>query len=284
MNWLDEGALYSQIGLFLREDLGRGDITTQATVMRNARARGRFMAKEKMVVAGLEAAEEVFNLLDQQQQIEAFIADGEEAEAGKVIARTSGFADVLLAGERVALNLLQRLSGIATLTHSYVSAIEGTSAQIIDTRKTTPGLRMLEKYAVLLGGGRNHRLGLDDGVLIKDNHIALAGGVGAAVALARERVGHLHKIEVEVSNEAGLREAIKNSADIILLDNLTPEETRRLVDLSRSLAPQVTLESSGGVTLENVRAYAETGVDLISIGALTHSARAMDISFKIQPG
>jgi nicotinate-nucleotide pyrophosphorylase (carboxylating) len=284
MNWLDEGALYSQIGLFLREDLGRGDITTQATVMRNARARGRFMAKEKMVVAGLEAAEEVFNLLDQQQQIEAFIADGEEAEAGKVIARTSGFADVLLAGERVALNLLQRLSGIATLTHSYVSAIEGTSAQIIDTRKTTPGLRMLEKYAVLLGGGRNHRLGLDDGVLIKDNHIALAGGVGAAVALARERVGHLHKIEVEVSNEAGLREAIKNSADIILLDNLTPEETRRLVDLSRSLAPQVTLESSGGITLENVRAYAETGVDLISIGALTHSARAMDISFKIQPG
>ena len=252
--------------------------------MRNARARGRFMAKEKMVVAGLEAAEEVFNLLDQQQQIEAFIADGEEAEAGKVIARTSGFADVLLAGERVALNLLQRLSGIATLTRSYVRAIEGTSAQIIDTRKTTPGLRMLEKYAVQLGGGRNHRLGLDDGVLIKDNHIALAGGVGAAVALARERVGHLHKIEVEVSNEAGLREAIKNSADIILLDNLTPEETRRLVDLSRSLAPQVTLESSGGITLENVRAYAETGVDLISIGALTHSARAMDISFKIQPG
>ncbi|HEV7860586.1 MAG TPA: carboxylating nicotinate-nucleotide diphosphorylase [Pyrinomonadaceae bacterium] len=284
MNWLDEGALYSQIGLFLREDLGRGDVTTQATIMRNARARGRFMAKEKMVVAGLEAAEEVFNLLDQQQQIEAFIADGEEAEAGKVIARTSGFADVLLAGERVALNLLQRLSGIATLTRSYVHAIEGTSAQIIDTRKTTPGLRMLEKYAVLLGGGRNHRLGLDDGVLIKDNHIALAGGVGAAVALARERVGHLHKIEVEVSSEAGLREAIKNGADIILLDNLTPEETRRIVEVSRSLAPQVTLESSGGITLDNVRAYAEAGVDLISIGALTHSARAMDISFKIQPG
>jgi nicotinate-nucleotide pyrophosphorylase (carboxylating) len=284
MNWLDEGALYSQIGLFLREDLGRGDVTTQATVMRNARARGRFMAKEKMVVAGLEAAEEVFNLLDQQQQIEAFVADGEEAEAGKVIARTSGFADVLLAGERVALNLLQRLSGIATLTRTYVHAIEDTGAQIIDTRKTTPGLRMLEKYAVLLGGGRNHRLGLDDGVLIKDNHIALAGGVGAAVAMARERVGHLHKIEVEVSNEAGLREAIKNGADIILLDNLTPEETKRMVDLSRSLAPQVTLESSGGITLENVRAYAEAGVDLISIGALTHSARAMDISFKIQPG
>jgi nicotinate-nucleotide pyrophosphorylase (carboxylating) len=284
MNWLDEGALYSQIGLFVREDLGRGDITTQATVMRNARARGRFMAKEKMVVAGLEAAEEVFNLLDQQQQIEAFVADGEEADAGKVIARTSGFADVLLAGERVALNLLQRLSGIATLTRSYVRAIEGTTAQIIDTRKTTPGLRMLEKYAVQLGGGRNHRLGLDDGVLIKDNHIALAGGVGAAVALARERVGHLHKIEVEVSSEAGLREAIKNGADIILLDNLTPEETRRVVELSRSLAPQVTLESSGGITLDNVRAYAEAGVDLISIGALTHSARAMDISFKIQPG
>jgi nicotinate-nucleotide pyrophosphorylase (carboxylating) len=179
MNWLDEGALFNQIGIFLGEDLGRGDITTQATVARNARAKGRFLAKESMVVAGLEAAEAVFSTLDSQQQIEAFTSDGEEVEAGKVIARTSGFADVLLAGERLALNLMQRLSGIATLTRRYVRAIEGTSAQIVDTRKTTPGLRMLEKYAVLLGGARNHRFGLDDGVLIKDNHIALAGGVGA---------------------------------------------------------------------------------------------------------
>jgi len=284
MNWLDDGALYSQIGAFLAEDLGRGDITTQATVARNARARGRFLAKEPMVVAGLEAAEAVFSTLDTQQQLEAFVSDGEEVEAGKVIARTSGFADVLLAGERVALNLLQRLSGIATETRRYVRAIEGTGAQIVDTRKTTPGLRMLEKYAVQSGGARNHRFGLDDGVLIKDNHIALAGGVGAAVEQARTQVGHLHKIEVEVSSERDLREAIAKGADIILLDNLTPEETAAMVTIARELAPQVTLESSGGITLENVRAYAQAGVDLISIGALTHSARAMDISFKIQAG
>ena len=284
MNWLDDGALFAQVGAFLAEDLGRGDITTQATVTRNARARGRFLAKEPMVVAGLEAAEAVFSTLDAQQQIEAFSSDGEEVEAGKVIARTSGFADVLLAGERVALNLMQRLSGIATLTRRYVRAIEGTSAQIVDTRKTTPGLRMLEKYAVAAGGARNHRFGLDDGVLIKDNHIALAGGVAAAVERARETIGHLHKIEIEVSTEKDLREAIKSRADILLLDNLTPEETARMVNVARELAPQVALESSGGITLDNVRAYAEAGVDLISIGALTHSARAMDISFKIQAG
>ena len=284
MNWLDEGALFSQVGAFLAEDLGRGDITTQACVARNAHARGRFLAKEAMVVAGLEAAEAVFSTLDSQQQLEAFVSDGEEVEAGKVIARTSGFADVLLAGERVALNLLQRLSGIATLTRKYVRAIEGTPAQIVDTRKTTPGLRMLEKYAVLAGGARNHRFGLDDGVLIKDNHIALAGGVGAAVERAREAVGHLHKIEVEVSTEKDLRESLRSGADILLLDNLSSEEIARMVSIARELAPQVKLESSGGITLENVRAYAEAGVDLISIGALTHSARAMDISFKIQAG
>jgi nicotinate-nucleotide pyrophosphorylase (carboxylating) len=284
MNWLDEGALFSQIGAFLSEDLGRGDITTQATVTRNSRARGRFLAKEPMVVAGLEAAEAVFSTLDSQQQIEAFASDGEEIEAGKVIARTSGFADVLLAGERVALNLLQRLSGIATLTRKYVRAIEGTNAQIVDTRKTTPGLRMLEKYAVLSGGARNHRFGLDDGVLIKDNHIALAGGINAAVERARESIGHLHKIEIEVSAEKDLREAIRSGADILLLDNLSPEETARMATIARELSPHIALESSGGITLENVLSYAEAGVDLISIGALTHSARAMDISFKIQPG
>src|ERR687893_2580773 len=266
MGWLDEGALYNQISAFLSEDLGRGDITTQACIKRNANARGRFLAKEPMVVAGLEAAEAVFATLDSQQQLEAFVSDGEEVEAGKVIARTSGFADVLLAGERVALNLLQRLSGIATLTRMYVRAVEGTDAQIVDTRKTTPGLRMLEKYAVLSGGARNHRFGLDDGVLIKDNHVALAGGVGAAVERARESVGHLHKIEIEVSTEKDLREAIESGADILLLDNLSPEETARMVEIARNLAPQIALESSGGITLENVRGYAEAGVDLISIG------------------
>ncbi|MBA3319859.1 MAG: carboxylating nicotinate-nucleotide diphosphorylase [Pyrinomonadaceae bacterium] len=284
MNWLDDGALFNQISAFLSEDLGRGDITTQATVTRNSRARGRFLAKEPLVVAGLEAAEAVFGALDSQQQLEAFVSDGDEVEAGKVIARANGFADVLLSGERVALNLLQRLSGIATLTRQFVRAIEGTGAQIVDTRKTTPGLRMLVKYAVQAGGGRNHRFGLDDGVLIKDNHIALAGGVGAAVERAKREVGHLHKIEVEVSTDKDLREAVSSGADILLLDNLTPEETARFVGLARELSTNVLLESSGGIRLENVRAYAEAGVDLISVGALTHSARAMDISFKIQAG
>ena len=283
MNWLDEGALFSQIGAFLNEDLGRGDITTQSCVMRQQRARGRFLAKEPMVIAGLEAAEAVFSTLDSQQQLEAFVSDGDEVEPGKVIARTQGFADVLLGGERVALNLLQRLSGIATQTRQFVRAVEGTKARIVDTRKTAPGLRMLEKYAVQAGGGRNHRFGLDDGVLIKDNHIALAGGVATAVERARAAVGHLHRVEVEVSNDDDLREAIGSGADILLLDNLSPEETARAVELARQLKPDVLLESSGGITLENVRAYAEAGVDLISVGALTHSARAVDISFKIQP-
>ena len=283
MSWLDEGALFSQIGAFLNEDIGRGDITTQATVMRSQSAKGRFIAKEAMVVAGLEAAEAVFSTLDSQQQIEAFVSDGDEVEAGKVIARTTGFADVLLAGERLALNLMQRLSGIATHTRRFVEAVEGTGAQIVDTRKTTPGLRMLEKYAVATGGARNHRFGLDDGVLIKDNHIALAGGVATAVERARKAVGHLHKVEVEVSRERDLRDALEAGADILLLDNQTPEETRRLVEIARSLKPDVLLESSGGITLENVREYASAGVDLISVGALTHSARAVDISFKIQP-
>src|SRR5256714_7515232 len=214
VNWLDEGALYSSISLFLREDLGRGDITTQSVLMRNARARGRFVAGEKMVVAGLEAAEEVFITLDPQQQLEAFTADGEEVEAGKVIARTSGFADVLLAGERVALNLLQHLSGVATITRQFVQAVQGTNAKITDTRKTMPGLRMLEKYAVLLGGGVNHRYGLDDGVFIKSNHIAIAAGVGAAVKRARDKIGHIHRISVEGRTEGGIKEAIEPGAGV----------------------------------------------------------------------
>lgn len=284
MNWMDEGTLYSSISIFLREDLGRGDLTTQATIARNTRARGRFLAGEKMIVAGLEAAEEVFVTLDPQQQIEAFAADGEEIEAGKVIARASGFADVMLAGERVALNLLQHLSGVATLTREYVRAVDGTGVQIVDTRKTTPGLRMLEKYAVLLGGGRNHRYGLDDGVFVKANHTAIAGGVGAAVKAAAQKIAPLRKIAVQVSNERDLREAIENGADVLSLEGLTPEETARLVTIARDLAPKLTLEASGRITLENVREYAQAGVDLISVGALTQSVRAMDISFQMQAG
>jgi len=284
VNWLDEGALYSSIGLFLREDLGRGDITTQTVLMRNTRARGRFVAGEKMVVAGLEAAEEVFVTLDPQQQLEAFAGDGEEVEAGKVIARTTGFADVLLAGERVALNLLQHLSGVATITRQFARAIEGTKARIADTRKTTPGLRMLEKYAVLLGGGVNHRYGLDDGVCIKSNHATIAGGLGATIRSAREKIGHVHKIAVEVTNKSEVLEAVESGASVLVIDSLNPPEVKELIAHARERAPQITVEVSGTVTLENVRAYSEAGADLIRVAALTQSVRAMDISFQIQPG
>ena len=283
MNWLDEGALYSQISVFLREDLGRGDVTSQAIVARNTRARGRFVAGEKMIVAGLEAAEEVFISLDSQPQLEAFVADGEEIEAGKVIARMVGFADVLLAGEQVALNLMQRLSAVATLTNQFVRAVEGTGAAIVDSRETTPGMRMLERYAVLLGGGHCNRLGLDDGVLITSNHLAIAGGVADAVKSAKERVGHLHKIKVQVSTESDLREAISNGADNLLLEGLAAEEVARFGTLARNLSSAVRIECSGNITLQNVRAYAEAGANTISVGALTNSARAMKVTFQIQP-
>ncbi|HZE71439.1 MAG TPA: carboxylating nicotinate-nucleotide diphosphorylase [Pyrinomonadaceae bacterium] len=283
MNWFDEGSLYSQIAVFLREDLGRGDITTQSIVARNTRARGRFVAGEKMIVAGLEAAEEIFLTLDSQQQLEAFAADGEEIEAGKVIARTIGFADVLLAGERVALNLLQRLSGVATLTNRFVRAVEGTGASIVDTRQTTPGLRMLEKYAVLLGGGCNHRYGLDDGVVIRANHAAIAGGLAAVVKRAKENLGRVHKIEVQVSTEAEVREALDHGADILVLESIPPEEVHRLVKLARERQAGITIQCTGDITLENVRSYADAGADMIGICSLTNSARSMDVSFQIQP-
>ncbi|MBA2525570.1 MAG: carboxylating nicotinate-nucleotide diphosphorylase [Pyrinomonadaceae bacterium] len=282
MNWLDEGALYSQISVFLREDLGRGDITSQAIVARNTRARGRFVAGEKMVVAGLEAAEEVFISLDSQPQLEAFVSDGEEIEAGKVIARIVGFADVLLAGEQVAVNLLRRLSAVATLTNQFVRAVEGTGAAIVDSRDTTPGMRMLERYAVLLGGGRCSRLGLDDGVLITSNHLAIAGGMAEAVKNAKERLSHLHKIKVQVSTEIELREAITNGADILLVEGLAAEEVTRLGSMARNLSSAVSIECSGNITLSNVRAYAEAGANTISVSTLTNSARAMKVTFQIQ--
>ena len=284
MNWLDEGALYSSIGLFLREDLGRGDITTQTVLSRNMRAKGRFVAGEKMIVAGLEAAEEVFITLDPHQQIEAFVADGEEVEAGKVIGRTSGFAEVLLAGERVALNLLQHLSGVATRTREFAKAVEGTKAKVADTRKTMPGLRMLEKYAVLLGGGVNHRYGLDDGVFIKANHVALAGGVGTAVKSTREKIRHLHRVEVEVSTEREVKDAIDNGADAVTIIVSEISAPTELIRKAREMASATSIVVSGAVTLENVRGFAEAGADLIRVDALTQSVRAMDISFQIQPG
>jgi len=283
MSLLDNGEVLASIGEFLAEDIGRGDITTQACVAEDISGIGKFLAKEKMVVCGIAVAEAVFLHLDEESpEIEAFVNEGEEVAAGTIFATLKGYADVLLTGERVALNLMQRLSGIATLTRQYVQAIEGTNAQIVDTRKTTPGLRMLEKYAVTVGGGKNHRFGLDDGVLIKDNHIALAGGITEAVVMAKQKVGHLHKVEVEISNWAQLREALEAGADIVLLDNQTPEEAAKLVQMARQINPSVLLEASGGMDLDKVRFFAEAGVDLISVGRLTHSARAVDISFKIQ--
>lgn len=283
MNWLDNGEALTAIGHFLAEDIGRGDITTQATVQPDVRGLGRFLAKEYLVVCGLDVAEAVFVHLDGDvSEIETTFSEGDEVEEGTVFATLKGYADVLLTGERVALNLLQRMSGVATLTRQYVRAVEGTSAMIVDTRKTTPGLRILEKYAVTVGGGKNHRMGLDDGVLIKDNHISLAGGVTEAVAAAKSRVGHLHKIEVEINNWAQLREAIEAGADIVMLDNQTPEEAAKLVEMSRDLNPNVLIEASGGMDLDRVRSFAEAGVDLISVGRITHSARAVDISFKVQ--
>ena len=281
MNWIDEGALYSQIGLFLREDLGRGDITTQSIIVRNTRARARFVAGENMIVAGLEAAEEVFLTLDSQQQLEAFVSDGERVESGKVIARMVGFADVLISAERVALNLLQRLSGIATLTNHFVSTVEGTGAQIVDTRATTPGLRLLERYAVELGGGYNSRFGLDDGVVVTSNHVAVLGGVLAAVKSAKEKLGYLHKVGVQISNEAELRDAIAAGADVVVLEDLKAEEVGRLASIVRELSKSVVIEYTGKITPANVRDYAEAGAQMISVESLT-SAPAMNISFRVQ--
>ena len=283
MNWLESGEIMPAIGEFLAEDIGRGDITTTATVPAETRGVGRFLAKENLVICGLDVAEAVFFQLDpDSSEIETTFREGDEIEEGTVFATLKGYADVLLVGERTALNLIQRMSGIATLTRSYVKAIEGTKAVIVDTRKTTPGLRMLEKYAVTVGGGKNHRMGLDDGVLIKDNHIALAGGITEAVRAAKNSVGHLHKIEVEITNWAQLREAIDAGAEIVMLDNQTPEEAAKLVQMARDMNPNVLIEASGGMDLDRVRSFADAGVDLISVGRLTHSARAVDISFKIQ--
>ncbi len=283
MNWIDEGALYSQISLYLREDLGRGDITTQSIIARNTRARARFVAGENMIVAGLEAAEEVFLTLDSQQQLEAFVSDGEPVEAGKVIARMVGFADVLISAERVALNLLQRLSGIATLTNKYVKAVEGTGAQIADTRATTPGLRQLERYAVELGGAYNSRFGLDDGVLVTSNHVSILGGVTGAVKTAKEKLGYLHRVAIEVSTENELREAIGAGADVIVVDGLEAKEFGRLAAIARELSKTVVIECGGKITPENVRAYADAGAQLVRVEALTSAATAADISFKVQP-
>lgn len=280
---LDPGIVYAFAADLLKEDLGRGDITTQSVVRGGIRARGRFLAKQDMVLCGLEIAEAVFGALDNSIALESRVYDGDKIGVETEFARIEGPATALLTGERTALNIMQRLSGVATLTKAFVERTEGTNVRIIDTRKTTPGLRLLEKYAVTVGGGFNHRFGLDDGILIKDNHIALAGGVRRAVELARRTASHLMKIEVEVASQSQLRDALAAGAEVVMLDNMNPEEIRESVKLIRDQAPKTTIEVSGGITLDNVREIAETGVDLISVGAITHSASAVDISLKIRP-
>lgn len=280
MNWTDEGALYSQIGLFLREDLGRGDLTSQAILARNTRARGRFVAGETMIVAGLEAAEEVFLTLDSQQQLEAFVSDGEQVEAGKLIARIVGFADVLLAGERVALNLIQHLSGVATRTNQFVKAVEGTETQIVDSREATPGLRMLERYAVVLGGGISGRFGLDDGVVITSNHCVMSGGTEVAVKSAKEKLGHLHRIAVHVSDENDVATALEHGADALVLESVSLDDVKKLITRARELSANVSIECGGvGITVETARAFAEAGADRLSIGTLSY--RAPKVSFQM---
>lgn len=276
-------AVEALIALALEEDLGRGDVTSEAIFDAQAKASGQIVAKEPLTVAGLAIAAEVFKRVDEATRFVARVDEGKRMGKGEIVALVEGRTRALLSAERTALNFLQRLSGVATLTRRFVDAVAGTSARIVDTRKTTPGLRLLEKYAVTVGGGSNHRFGLDDGVLIKDNHIALAGGVRRAVELARRAVSHLMKIEVEVSNQAQLREAITAAADVIMLDNMSVDEVRESVKMIREQAPGALIEASGGINLENVRSYAECGVDLISTGAITHSVAAVDISLKIRP-
>lgn len=280
---LDSGIIYAFAADLLKEDLGRGDLTTQTVIRGGAKARGRFVANQDFVLCGLELAESVFATLDNSVVLESRAYDGEKITSGSEFARIEGPATALLTGERTALNILQRLSGVATLTKAFVDRIEGTAARIVDTRKTTPGLRLLEKYAVTVGGGFNNRFGLDDGVLIKDSHIALAGGVRRAIELARGGVPYLMKIEVEVANQQHLREAIAGGADVIKLDSMSLDEIRESTKLIRAEAPAAIIAVSGGITLENVNEFAACGVDLISVDAITQFATVVDISLKTRP-
>ena len=265
----------------LAEDVGRGDITSEVTLESGTRACASFVTREEVCVSGLEVARAVFAGVRGEVVFTALAAEGEVMVAGSEVARVEGEARGILEGERVALNFLMRLCGIATQTLRYVRAVEGTGARICDTRKTTPGLRALEKAAVRAGGGVNHRFGLDDGILIKDNHVALAGGVGEAVRRARAGAPHLMKVEVEVEDEGQLRQALEAGADAVLLDNMTAEEVENCVRLVRSGSPEAVIEVSGGIELQNVRSYAQAGPDLISCGWLTHSVRAADLSLEV---
>lgn len=262
----------------LDEDLGYGDLTTEATVPEGVEVSGRIIARASGVVAGLPVDAAVFAELDASVRFEPVVEDGAAVEPGQVIAALRGPARAILSGERVALNFLQQLSGVATATRSIVEQIEGTRAVLLDTRKTVPGLRALQRYAVRVGGGSNHRFNLFDGVLIKENHILAAGGIAAALARARAAVGPFTLVEIEVERLDQLEEAIAHGVDMVLLDNMTPDQMREAVALA---AGRVKLEASGDITVERARSVAETGVDYLSSGALTHSAPALNLSLRL---
>jgi len=263
----------------LEEDLGSGDVTSEVCVPVSATARGEIIAKAEGVIAGLDAAREVARQVDEGLAFAPRVAEGQAVTRGEVVAEVSGSARSMLAWERTALNFLQQLSGVATLTRAHVDGVRGTGTRVVDTRKTAPGMRALQKRAVLAGGGANHRLGLYDAILIKDNHIAIAGGVREALRAAQKRAPHMMKIEIEVTTPEAAELAAELGADVIMLDNMTVEQVRE--SLARIRGRALT-EVSGGVTLETIGAYAAEGVDIISVGQLTHSAPALDLSLEIR--
>ena len=276
-NCMYQDSVSDLIQTALREDLGTGDITTLSVIEKDREAHGRLIAKEDGVLCGLELISDVYAALDEEVRVVYHAEEGTHVHRSDLVAEVFGPARSLLSGERVALNLVQHLSGIATATAKAASAVEGTKARITDTRKTTPGMRVLEKYAVRVGGGSNHRFCLADGILIKDNHIVAAGGITAAVQSARKNAPHTLKIEVEVESRDQAQEALDAGADIIMLDNMSCPEMKACVDM---IAGRAVVEASGNMGERDLREVAETGVDIISIGALTHSVKAMDISMK----
>jgi nicotinate-nucleotide pyrophosphorylase (carboxylating) len=266
---------------WLAEDVGSGDVTTMATVPQGHLSKGIIHAKQSGILAGLPLARMVFDVIDSQLKVDLQAVDGAYVERGTVLAVVEGSTHSILTGERLALNLLQRLSGIATKTNEYVQAAQGQPVRIADTRKTTPGHRTLEKYAVRIGGGANHRFGLYDAVMIKDNHIKAAGGIKAAVHAAQSRIPHTMMIEVEAESLAQAEEAVQAGAHIIMLDNMSAAAMVEAVAVIRRLAPHIVLEASGGITPERVAEVARCGVDIISVGSLTHSFQALDISLDL---
>jgi len=262
----------------LLEDIGTGDITTESIIPYALKARGIIKTQEDGIIAGLNIAQLVFKKLDPEIIFQEKIKEGKKVSAGEILAEISGPAQAILKGERVALNFLQRMSGIATITSKFCQKVKDLPVRIFDTRKTTPGLRILEKYAVRMGGGYNHRFGLYDAVLIKDNHLAVAGGIKSAIKSVQKLIPHTTKIEVEAEDLSQVKEALKMQVDIIMLDNMNLDTMKEAVKMAKGKA---LIEASGGITLEKVREIAQTGVDLISVGALTHSVKALDISMEI---